>query len=69
MPEEWVEKLHQASLKCLDHIIIQLVEQIPEAHAPLAKTLEDWANNFLFDRIIELIQQTQAQELEYTFSN
>lgn len=59
MPREWVEELERAALKCLDHEIIRLCEQIPEAHAPLANTLRDWADNFLFDRVIELIQQVQ----------
>jgi two-component system sensor histidine kinase/response regulator len=59
MPREWVEELHRAALKCLDHEIIRLCEQIPETDAPLANTLRDWADNFLFDRVIELIQQVQ----------
>ncbi len=59
MPNEWVEELRQAAIKCLDHVIIQLSEQIPPAHASLATTLRDWANNFLFDRVIDLIQHTQ----------
>lgn len=69
MPREWVEKLHQASIKGLDHVIIQLIEQIPEINAPLAKALEDWANNFLFEQVIELIQQTQDRKFEYAFNN
>jgi two-component system sensor histidine kinase/response regulator len=64
MPREWVEKLYQAALKGLDHVIIQLLEQIPETHVPLANTLEDWANNFLFDRVIDLIQLVQFMEPE-----
>jgi hypothetical protein len=60
MPSEWVEKLDRAALKCLDHAIVELIKEIPEAHAPLANALEDWANNFLFDRIIDLIQQIKV---------
>ncbi len=60
MPREWVEQLHQAALKCLDHVIIQLSEQIPEAHAPLANALRNWANNFLFEKVIDLTQQAQV---------
>lgn len=69
MPRDWVAKLHEAALKCLDHVIIQLIEQIPEAHAPLANTLEDWANNFLFNQVIDLIQSAQAREPELALSN
>ena len=70
MPKEWVEKLHQAALKCLDNVIIDLVAQIPEIHAPLANTLEDLANNFIFDQIIDLIQQTTYMEVsQYALQN
>ena len=56
MPLDWVEKLHRAALKCRDDLIVQLAEAIPDSDAKLADGLVDWANNFLFDRIIELIQ-------------
>lgn len=61
MPRDWLEKLNQSALKCLDHEIIQLCEQIPENHALLNQTLRQWANNFLFDRILGLIQQSQVR--------
>ncbi len=69
MPREWVEKLHQAALKCLDHLIIELVKEIPETHAPLANTLEDWAINFIFDQIIDLIQQTHKEVSQYALQD
>lgn len=69
MPRDWVAQLNEAALKCLDHVIIQLIEQIPEDHAPLANTLEDWANNFLFNQVIDLIQLAQAREPELAISN
>ena len=56
MPLDWVEKLHRAALKCRDDLIVQLAKAIPESDAELANCLVDWANHFLFDRIIELIQ-------------
>lgn len=57
MPSDWVKKLEEAALKCLDHVIIELTKQIPPNQAPLAQLLEDWANNYMFDRIIDLIQE------------
>jgi len=60
MPREWLESLNKAAIKCLDHEIIQLVDQIPEVHSPLANTLSNWANNFLFEEVIELIQRVQV---------
>ncbi|MGD2181287.1 ATP-binding protein [Lusitaniella coriacea] len=60
MPKEWVEQLHQAAVRCRDYEILQLVEQIPPDSASLARTLEQWADNFLFDRAIQLAQNAQA---------
>ncbi len=68
MPPQWVEKLASAALKGLDHVIIDLLKQIPETHAPLANTLEDWASNFIFEQIIDLIQQTKTKS-QYALKN
>ncbi len=62
MPVEWVEKLNKAALKCRDREIVQLCEQIPQTHSALAKTLTNLANDFLFDKIIDLIQIVQAKQ-------
>ena len=62
MPVEWVEKLNKAALKCRDREIIQLCEEIPKIHAPLAKTLTNWANDFLFDKVIDLIKTLAAKQ-------
>jgi hypothetical protein len=69
MPTEWVEQLHQAANKCFDHVIIQLVKEIPQAHTPLAIALENWANNFLFEQVIDLIQQVQVKEPLFALKN
>lgn len=62
MPPDWIEDLHQAALKCRDDEILQLASAIPESYSELAKCLVDWAENFLFDRILELIEgETQAE--------
>ncbi|MGK7875030.1 MAG: PAS domain S-box protein [Xenococcaceae cyanobacterium] len=57
MPAEWVAQLEGAALKGFDRHVFQLIEQIPSTHAPLANALADWANNFRFDKVINLIQQ------------
>ncbi|MBE9040486.1 response regulator [Oscillatoriales cyanobacterium LEGE 11467] len=65
MPSDWIEDLHQAALKCRDDVILELVKCIPESDAELASFLQLWANDFLFERIIELIQaksSTSSQE-------
>lgn len=57
MPREWVEKLNLAAVKCSDLEIIRLCEQIPATDSPLANTLRDWADNFLFQQVMDLIEQ------------
>ncbi len=57
MPADWVAQLRDAAIQCFDSLIFQLVEQIPEASAPLADTLTDWSNDFRFDKILDLIEQ------------
>lgn len=62
MPLDWIEDLHQAALKCRDDEILQLAKMIPESYSELAKCLADWAENFLFDRILELTEwETQTE--------
>lgn len=57
MPEEWLVQLHEAAVKGFDQQILSLLHQIPVTHASLTKTLETWAQNFQFDRIVELTQR------------
>ncbi|MGB7439964.1 MAG: response regulator [Coleofasciculaceae cyanobacterium] len=61
MPKEWLEKLNEAAIKGLDQEIMRLCTQIPRAYTPLDSALKDWADNFLFDQVIELIQQVQIE--------
>ncbi len=54
MPAEWIAKLHSASCECNDQMIFKLIEQIPQENAALAKTLNNLAIDFQFERIMEL---------------
>lgn len=69
MPPDWIAELHQAALKCRDDAILKLVEMIPESYSELANCLEDWANNFLFDRILELTQLDTIPALDLEIQN
>lgn len=69
MPNDWVKKLEEAALKCMDYVIIELLLQIPPDQAPLAQILEDWANNYMFDRIIDLIQEQSRNLSQYSLQN
>jgi two-component system sensor histidine kinase/response regulator len=56
MPASWVTALHQAATALDDQLILELLSQIPEVHAPLRNALAEWVNNFRFDRILDLTQ-------------
>ena len=56
MPTEWVEQLRQCAVTGSDRLVLKLIEQIPEPHAPLAMALTDWIDNFQFEKIIHLTQ-------------
>jgi two-component system, sensor histidine kinase and response regulator len=69
MPPDWIEELHQAALKCRDDAILKLVAMIPESYSGLANCLEELANNFLFDRILELTRQEATPDLDLEIQN
>lgn len=56
MPTDWVVELHRAALCVDDNRILELIEQIPETEANLAKALTDLVDNFRIDIIIDLTQ-------------
>jgi CheY-like chemotaxis protein len=56
MPNEWIAQLHRAATICRDDKILQLIEQIPQTHADLAKALEELSYNFRFEEIMELTE-------------
>jgi PAS domain S-box-containing protein len=56
MPTDWVVELHRAALCVDDNRILELIEQIPETKANLAKALTDLVDNFRIDIIIDLTQ-------------
>jgi two-component system sensor histidine kinase/response regulator len=57
MPPMWVEQLCSAALQCNDHLIFELIEQIPEENSSLAVALTNLAENFQFDQIAILMTQ------------
>ncbi|MEA5535533.1 PAS domain S-box protein [Crocosphaera sp. XPORK-15E] len=61
MPKDWIKDLHQAALECSDDGILELINQIPPESEPLAIALQDWAQNFLFEPVVELTQVEQQK--------
>jgi two-component system sensor histidine kinase/response regulator len=58
MPAQWVRQLHNAAAICSDDIVFALIAQIPQENALIVAALTDLVNNFQFEKIIELTQQS-----------
>ncbi|MGI0487052.1 ATP-binding protein [Pantanalinema rosaneae CENA516] len=54
MPPAWLAALYQASVRCQDEVVRQLLQQIPLEHAALAQELEKLTYNFKFEVIMGL---------------
>lgn len=57
MPIEWQKKLHWAALTMDDDLILELIKQIPESHATLAKTIINLVDNFRIEVIIDCFKE------------
>ncbi|MGL4882724.1 MAG: hypothetical protein ACRC8K_16955, partial [Waterburya sp.] len=58
MPREWLTQLEQAASTLDNEAIALLLSQIPDEHTLLAQVLKNKVDNFDFDEIVNLIQQT-----------
>jgi len=56
MPTAWLSQCHQAAIQANERQLLQLIGDIPPAHARLAQTLTDLIHNFQFEPIIDLTQ-------------
>lgn len=57
MPVDWLERVHAAARDGSDDAILEVLEEIPNDHQRLEKALADLANNFQFQKIMELTRQ------------
>ncbi|MBD2339455.1 PAS domain S-box protein [Calothrix sp. FACHB-156] len=57
MPPEWITQLYHAAAQCSDGMILDLLDQIPLQNAVLKTFLTDLADNFYFEKIMELTEQ------------
>jgi two-component system sensor histidine kinase/response regulator len=57
MPAEWLAQLHNAAAQGSDELILNLSQQIPPENIALVNILTRLANNFHFEKIMELTQQ------------
>ena len=58
MPTEWLTAVYEAAIVAKAEPILQLIEQIPKTQAALADTLAALVNDFHWDQIQTLVQQT-----------
>ncbi|WP_052055389.1 hybrid sensor histidine kinase/response regulator [Myxosarcina sp. GI1] len=58
MPGDWLARLEQAAAELDEEIVAELLQQIPDKHALLARALQDKVNDFDFDDIVKLVEQT-----------
>ncbi|NET77414.1 ATP-binding protein [Okeania sp. SIO1F9] len=55
MSSEWLAELHQASSQLRGKKVMQLIKDIPPEKAVLATQLQTFADNYQFDRIVQLL--------------
>ena len=55
MPSEWLSELHKASSELRGKKVMQLIKDIPLEKAVLATQLQNFAENYQFDRIVKLL--------------
>ena len=60
MSPDWVEQLSQAAIRADAGDILDLIQQIPPEHANAVKTLTALVNQFQFEALIELAQESRA---------
>lgn len=54
MSEDWIAELNYRALSCDQDAVLELLEQIPEAHSQLAAGLRQLTQNFEFPEIVKL---------------
>ncbi|MGK7943736.1 MAG: response regulator, partial [Microcystaceae cyanobacterium] len=55
MSSEWLAELHKASSQLRGKKVKQLIQDIPPEKAVLATKLQNFADNYQFDRIVQLL--------------
>jgi PAS domain S-box-containing protein len=59
MPAEWLENIRHAAASCSDSMILELLGQIPADQSPLLGLFTDLANNYQFEKIMELTRSNR----------
>jgi PAS domain S-box-containing protein len=54
MSPEWLQQIHYAAASCSDEVILELLKQISSDNYQVFQVLKDLANNYQFEKIMEL---------------
>jgi len=54
MPPEWLQQIHYAAASCSDDLILKLLKEIPSDKSQVFQVFRDLANNYQFEKIMEL---------------
>ena len=54
MSPEWVQEVYTAAAQCSDDLILELIKQIPSENEGLQNFIKNLAQNFQFEKIMEL---------------
>lgn len=54
MSPEWLQPIHYTAVSCSDQLILELLKQIPSDNGQVFQVLRDLANNYQFEKIMEL---------------
>lgn len=54
MSPDWLQHIYYAAASCSDELILELLNQIPSDNGQVLKVLRDLANNYQFEKIMEL---------------
>ena len=64
MSDLWLERVEQAAVTLDAEQLTQLLEEIPPEHSGLNSALQQQVDNFDFDRIINLIEQSKSKSIK-----
>jgi hypothetical protein len=54
MSPDWLQNIYYAAASCSDELILELLKQVPSDNGQLFKVIKDLANNYQFEKIMEL---------------
>ncbi|MEO0407039.1 MAG: hypothetical protein AAF289_06785, partial [Cyanobacteria bacterium P01_A01_bin.135] len=59
LPEDWRSQLRQAAASLKGRRVAQLIAEIPSERAPLARHLQQLADDYQFEAIIRLLDEVK----------